>query len=826
MKKNTKKRKSHRISSFFKILILLILIAVITVGSVAGCYLVSVLKKAPPIDPKNYREKLFETSRVYDKDGTLLQRLVKDEYAEFVSIDDIPKDLVNAIVSVEDERFFEHSAVDFKRLAGALYYDLMSGRFDQGGSTITMQLAKNLYTSRVQKIERKLMDIYYAYQIEEELSKEEIIEAYLNSAGFSKGTVGVQAAAKMFFGKNVSELSLAECALIAGVTNLPEYYTPYNRVAISDEDDLSSIQFELVPVDTTDNPNIEKIKEYSEKLLELGRIDKFDYHLIESNQLVPMKAQFNEKSLIRQHKILKNMLKQGMIDQGRYDEAINQKIVLNISSRTQSGISSYYVDTALKETKRILENLGMSKEEADNKIYRGGLNIYTAMDTKIQQTLEEVVQNPRFYPGNEIDVNGDPQPQVGSVIIDNKTHDVVALVGGRGLGGGSLANRATIPRQPGSSIKPIGPYLTAFNHGATAGDVYLDSNLKYVDLPYINYKPSNVGSYVGWTTIRTLLVRSSNVGAYLVSRDIETDFKNRKNRYSTYSQVVNNDKNLKDIIETLRKLGVTTVDDKEDLNYAALSLGGMYRGISPLEMAGAYTIFPNGGKYERPSFVNKIVTNTGETIYERNYDPVEVTDPQNAYILTDILKEVVTSSTGRNARISGQVIAGKTGTTNDKKESWFVGFSPYYTASVLLAKDNHESLGFSSDKAATLFREIMAPIHEGLDKVDYDKPDGIYRKYVNGRYEMFKDDTAPRNVEKLYWGQSDDDEDEDEDKPSKKKSSDENNEESTTRRKSRDENNENSERTRRKSRDDSSDEDSSTTRRRKRQSTSNDNENR
>lgn len=775
MKRNNKKKKAYRISSFFKVLILLILIAIITLGSIAGCYLVSVLKKAPPIEPENYREKLFETSRIYDSNGDLLQRLVKDEYAEFVSYDNIPKDLKNAIVAVEDERFFQHSAVDFKRLAGALYYDLMSGRFDQGGSTITMQLAKNLYTSRVQKIERKLMDIYYAYQIEDALSKEEILEAYLNSAGFSKGTVGVQAASKMFFGKNVSDLTLAECALIAGVTNLPEYYTPYNRVNITDEDDLSSIQFELVPVDTSQNENIDKIIEYSKSLLELGRIDKFDLHLIESNQIVPMKAQFNERSLERQHKILKNMLNQEMIDQGRYDEAMNQPIVLNISNRSQSGISSYFVDTALKETKEILINAGFSKEDAESELYRGGLNIYTSMNTQIQQSLEETVQNTKYYPGNSLDVNGDPQPQVGSVIIDNKTRKVVALVGGRGLGGGSLANRATIPRQPGSAIKPIGPYLTAFNHGATAGDVYLDANLKYVNLPYIQYKPSNVGSYVGWTTIRKLLVRSSNVGAYLVSRDIHTDFKDRKNRNSTYSQHVNNEANLNSIIETLENLGVTTVDKVNDLNYAALSLGGMTRGISPLEIAGAFTVFPNEGQFEKPTFVDKIVTNTGDVIYERKDNLVEVADKRDAYILTNILKEVVTSGTGRNARVKGQVTAGKTGTTNDKKEAWFVGFTPYYTASVLLAKDNHESLGFSSTTAATLFKAIMDPIHEGLDKVDYDKPDGIYRKYVNGRYEMFKDDTSPRNVDKLYWGQEDD---EDEDKKSDDKKKKDNNNDS------------------------------------------------
>lgn len=813
--KKKRKRRHFRISSFFKILFLLIIMVGVSVSAIAATSLVSVLKKAPPVEPKKYRDKLFETSRVYDSNENLLQALVKDEFAEFVSIEKIPDNLKNAVISVEDERFFNHSAVDFKRLLGALYYDIKSGSFDQGGSTITMQLAKNLYTSGSKNIERKLRDIYYAYKIEEDLNKDQILEAYLNSAGFSKGTVGVQAASKTFFGKDVSKLSLAECALIAGITNYPEKYTPYNRVKIESSDNLQELQIEMVPIDPSVNPNDENTLNIAKQLFDMGKIDNFDYRLVESNQLTPMKAQFNPVSLERQHKILKAMLQQGKISKEDFDAAMNETINLNLGVKQKKGISSYYVESALDESIKILESLGYSQEEANAKIYKGGLKIHTVMDTKVQKSLEDTVSNPSLYPRSWVNESGDPQPQIGSVIIENGSNKIVALVGGRGVGGGRNANRALIPRSPGSSIKPIGPYLAAFNHGATAGDVYLDSNLKYVNLPYITYKPTNVGSYRGWQTIRQLLVRSSNVGTYLVSRDINTDFNDRKNKNSVYSQHVNDDKNFYSIMDTLESLGITTVDRVQDIGYS-LSLGGMYRGISPLEMAGAYTVFPNKGIFKKPYMVSKILTNSGEVIYEHKMEEKEVTSPQNAYILTDILKEVVRRGTGTNARVPGMTTAGKTGTTNQKKEAWFVGFTPYYTCSVMLANDRHESLGFSSDKAATVFRHIMTPIHEGLENEDFEKPDGIYRKYVNGYSEMFAENTKPRNVQKLSW-YDDEDEDEDKDKDSsKKKNSSEDNNNDSKRSKKR----------KSKNKDLISDENNSSKKKKRRKAVDNNNENR
>lgn len=760
--KNSKKNKPRgmiKLSGVIKIILLVILAAIIILGSMVTAVVLGIIKKAPVIDPTEYRSQLSETSRIYSNDGKLIESLVSDEFSEFVPYEEMPKDLINAIVAIEDERFFEHNGVDYKRVVGALVHDIKTKSFDQGASTITMQLAKNLYTSFSKSIVRKITDIYYSYQIEQKLTKEQILEAYLNSAGFSKGTVGVQAAAKTFFNKDVSELDLAECALIAGVTNLPEKYTPYNTQNIEDSDDLGNIEVVLLPKNENSKPNSDRIIEISKTLNELGQIDNFELIQIKNDMLMPVKAVFNETSSERQKLVLKKMAERNLITNEDYENALNEKIEIKIGSRRESGISSFYTDVVQKNTIKILMNSGYSKEEATNKLFKGGLKIYTPMDIKMQRTLEEVVSNPKYYYGEFREKNGIIQPQVASVIIDQHTHEVKALVGGRNVSGGRLLNRAVVPRQPGSSIKPISVYLTAFNNGATAGDIYLDA--KMPQNLFGNHSPRNAGNYYqGWTTIRNLLRQSSNVGAFQVARDISADKDAKINQNSTYTKSYDDDESIAKMVETLKSIGVTSIVEKEDnptyndLAYSPLTLGGMTSGISPLEMAGAFTTLSNEGKYADPYVVSKIVSNTGETIYEVNPEEKEITSPENAYILTDMLKDVVSRGTGRNASFAGQEIAGKTGTTNDKKDVWFVGYTPYYTCSVWIGNDKHQKLSFGSTQSAYLWKQIMKTMHEDLDKKEFEKPDGIYTKYVNGRREIFVDGTKPHYTNKLGWYRS------------------------------------------------------------------------
>lgn len=756
--RNNKPRGMIKLSSIIKILLLIVVAAIIILGSLVTSIVLGIFKKAPVIEPSEYRSQLSETSRIYSSDGKLIESLISDQFSEFVPYEDIPKDLVNAIVAIEDERFFEHNGVDYKRVVGAIVHDIKTRSFEQGASTITMQLAKNLYTSFSKSVVRKITDVYYSYQIEQDLSKEQILEAYLNSAGFSKGTVGVQAAAKTFFNKDVSELDLAECALIAGVTNLPEKYTPYNTQEINESDDLGNIEIVLLPKNENSEPNSDEIIRISKNLNELGQIDNFDLIQIQNDMIVPVKAVFNETSQERQRLVLKRMLNQGLINQEDYDRALNEKIEINIGSRKESGISSFYTDVVQKNAIKILTKSGYSQEEATNKLFNGGLKIYTPMDINMQRTLEEVVSNPRYYYGGFTDKNGIIQPQVASVIIDQKTHEVKALVGGRNVSGGRLLNRALVPRQPGSSIKPISVYLTALNNGATAGDVYLDQKMPE---RLFGHSPRNAGNYYqGWTTIRNLLRQSSNVGAYQVARDISADKDAKINRNSTYSKAYNDEESINKMVETLKSIGISTIVEKDqnptwnDMDYAPLTLGGMSYGISPFEMAGAFTAISNGGKYANPYVITKIESNTGEVIYQVDPKEKEVTSPQNAYILTDMLKDVVRRGTGRNASFPGQEVAGKTGTTNDKKDVWFVGYTPYYTCSVWIGNDKNQKLAFGSTQSAYLWKQIMKSVHQDLDRKEFEEPEGIYTKYSGGRREIFAEGTKPHYTNKYGFYKS------------------------------------------------------------------------
>ncbi|WP_138160137.1 transglycosylase domain-containing protein [Peptoniphilus catoniae] len=764
MNRNKKRgrRKFLRLSSFFKILLILALSALITLGTFVSTSMLSILKKAPRIDAENYRALIHETSSVYDDKENLIQTLVLNEFSQYVTLDKIPKNLKNAVIAIEDERFYQHDAVDFKRILGALVSNLKAGRIVQGGSTISMQLAKNLYTSSNQSIERKLTDIYYAYEMESKLSKDQILEAYMNSAGFSKGTVGVQAAAKTFFNKNVSDLSLAECALVAGITNRPEKYSPYIREAITGEDNIESIQFELVPT-SGESPSEETLA-ISSKLKELGRIDSFDLKLVESGTLVPMKAVFNEKSKERQKLILKKMKEQNYISNEEYEAALIEPINIVLSPREEKGLSSFFVDEVKEEAISILESLGYSNEEANTKLYTGGFQIYSSMSLDLQKHMEEVVNNDKLFPRSRTDENGIKQPQVGAVLMDPHTGQVKALIGGRGIAGNSNFNRATSPRSPGSSIKPISVYMTAFRNGATAADVYLDAPLPK---SIFKYTPTNVGSYVGWTNIRNLIVRSSNVGAYLVARDIGVDYNMASNKNYPYSKAVDEPKAMKMIMENLEDIGVTSLVWPEDNPVtndqipSSMALGGMTKGISPLEMAGAYTPLANEGVYQKPSFIDKITNSSGEVIYERSGKGKKILSPQNAFILTNILEDVVKKGTGTNANFPKMSIAGKTGTTNQKKEAWFVGYTPYYLCSVFIGNDLHEPMPFMSSVAASLWKEFMKPIHKDLEDKEFPQPEtGLYRKYVGGRYEYFVEGTKPHYLNKYSFVESkDDDED-------------------------------------------------------------------
>lgn len=788
MRQNSRHKKQAKKGVGFlgvlKIFILLVCLALVAVLGLLATYTVTLLKDAPKISPKHYREILSETSGVYDKDDNLVERLVQNEYLEFVPLEKIPQHMQDAAIAIEDERFFKHSGVDFRRVGGALVHDLKTRSLDQGASTITMQLAKNLYTSHDKDFARKLRDVYYAYQIETALTKPEILEGYLNSASYSKGTVGVQAASKTFFNKDVSELSVAEAALIAGITQYPTKYTPYNVVPITEEDDLSTVELDLVPQKQPHEPTDQEA-EWAQYFLDQEKIDVYDYAQILSGEYVMAKAVFNPTSKTRQKMVLDKMVALNLITVAQYEEALNEPINIKLGTRKTKGLSSYYIDAVKDEVLEILKAQGHNGEEANRLLYNGGLHISTSLDLDMQHKLEDVVSQNRYFSGNHKDKHGLPQPQVGSVIMDQSTGQVRALIGGRGIAGANILNRAKNPRQPGSSIKPISVYMTALNNGITAGDAYNDVPIsKGARFPYA---PKNSTGYQGYTTVRNLVVKSSNVGAYKVGRSIGK----------------NDDDSWNKIFENLENIGVTSlVSPKEDPKYndfnpSALTLGGMKYGISPLEMAGGFAAIANQGRYIKPSFVDSIQTNVGGEIYKNEQTSKEVMSEQNAYILTSILEDVVRRGTGTYANLSGFHEAGKTGTTNRKRDSWFVGYTPYYTCSVWIGNDDNTPLWDYSRMAARLWRAIMTNVHEGLDDKDFEEPEGIYHKYLPGAgyTELFAEGTAPKNSKLLHRRKrkkpapKKDEDNNNNNKKSSKDNDNNNNKQSSSRRRSDDNNN-------------------------------------
>ncbi len=659
------------------VILTLLLILFIT-GIIVGCTFAVYINQYldPEIDESLLAVGQSLTSKVYYYDyedreyrvGEAVeiedQRLYGAQNNIWVSYTDIPENLVDAFVSIEDHRFWEHNGVDWYRTAGAVVNFVTSYTGRYGGSTITQQFIKNFTMENDVTIQRKVQEILRALNLEKKKEKTEIMEMYLNTIFLSQNCNGVQAAAYTYFGKDVSELSLIECAAIACITNAPTKYDPVI------------------------NPD-------------------------------------NNKE--RRNTVLDMMLKYEYITKEEYDEAYDKDLELNYKGRavtTSNTSNSWYTDAVIDDViDALVEEYGFTKEYASNLVWTGGLQIYTLMDPEVQKTLEEAYENENTFPK----ANNAIQPQSAMVVIDPKTGDVLGLVGARGeKTSNRVLNRAThTTRSPGSSIKPLSTYGPALEYnlityGSVFDDVPVTFNVKEYTEKEVEKLPKDENGetvypdptpypknlpyvYNGLTTVHDALRRSVNTVSVRILDEvgIENSFDFVKNKLHMDSFIEYAEVNGKIL---------------SDKTVSALAMGGMTYGVTVLEMTAAYQIYANNGVYNKPRMWDKVVDSQGNVILENKPESEVVMSEQNASIMVKMLEDVVKSGTAADITLKNKVsTAGKTGTTNDDYDRWFVGFTPYYVSGIWFGYDTPQSLyNIPSSPTTKPWDNIMTKLHEDI----------------------------------------------------------------------------------------------------------------
>ena len=783
-------RKAH--VSLLRV-IFLSLLAILVIGACAGLgAFKGLLDSAPDIDDVNIVP-VGEATFVYDANGNQLQKLTAPNSNRMpVTLDKIPKDLQNAVVAIEDERFYEHNGIDIRGILRAGAKGILNGgNFSEGASTITQQLLKNnVFTgwtneSTVQRFTRKIQEQYLALQLEKHTSKKVILENYLNTINLGNGNYGVQAAAQDYFGKDVSELTLSECTVIAGISQNPTRFNP----AVNPEENTK-----------------------------------------------------------RRVMVLDHMLDQEYISKEQYDECLADNVYERIQQVAQqqqeeeNKVYSYFIDELTEQVvKDLQEQRGYTESQAYNALYSGGLRIYTTQDPIIQQICDEEYANPNNFPaGSQVLLdyrltvkhpNGEqenyskemlqdyfiqnenqnftllfnsqedaqahvdaykasiladgsqvvaevanfiPQPQSSICIIDQYTGYVKAIVGGRGQKSSSLTlNRATNTlRQPGSTFKPLATFAAALNEGGmTLADTFEDTPYKYKDgTPLYNYDHA----YHGTVSIRTAIQESYNIPTVKAMEKITPALG----------------------VEYLKKFGFTSILDTQteipagsgdyfsDVNLPT-ALGGITKGVSNLELTAAYAAIANNGTYIKPVFYTKILDSEGNVIIDNTPEKTTVIKPSTAYLLTSAMEDVVKKGTGKRLKLNNMPVAGKTGTTDNYKNLWFAGYTPYYTCAVWAGYDDNTVLpsGTARTYQQTLWRTIMQRIHNDLPSKEFEMPSTVEKASICTKTgllatyscksvtEYFDTETLPKKYCNGHFfnffnqGNNSDDEDDEEPKP-------------------------------------------------------------
>ncbi len=633
------------IVTFFKALGTVALILMVS-GMMFACVFAYYVKTCltPNLDLSLEDFKLNESSTIWYRDGggewRELVNLSGKEKRVWVNYEDIPWYMEKALVAIEDKRFYDHKGVDWYRTFGAFIEMFARMETSYGGSTITQQLIKNLTGENEVTIQRKLTEIFGALELEKKYDKQEIMEWYLNAVYFGEGCYGVQTAAQTYFGKDVSDLSMAECAAIVGITNLPTYYDPF----------------------------------YNE-----------------------------ENNKTRQETILREMYEQGFIDYAQYEQSVNEELNFKRSPNqnyTQE-IMSYYTEMVIDDvTTDLMKLKGISRDTARTLLYNGGYQIYCCLDTSVQAAVDAV-----YTDLNQIPYTGSAQ-QLQSAIVVMSPYDgrILAICGGVGEKSINFGlNRATgTYRSPGSSIKPIASYGPAVDLGLITPDT-LVSDSQGISLKGTSWFPMNDDRQnYGVVTIYSALQYSLNtVAAQIVD-------KLPMGPQTSY-----------DYLTT--RLGVTSLVPA-DCDYAPMSLGQLTNGISVREMCQAYCAFVNDGVFTYGRSYAMVTDSGGNVVIDNMPNTIQAFKANTAHVMTYMMQNGVENGTGSEAALWTVPVAGKTGTSGDYKDRWFVGCTPYYVAAVWTGFDIPEVIHLGGNPAAQLWRKVMAPVHEGLEYVAFPYP--------------------------------------------------------------------------------------------------------
>lgn len=711
---------------FLRISIISILAALI-IASYGGYGLVlGVIDNAPEINFNNIEPETF-ASTIYDNKGKEVYKLVGSNANRIsVPLSSIPENLKNAFIAIEDERFYSHEGIDIKGIVRVSVAGIANGSLRQGASTITQQLLKNIVFSggnestTADKLQRKIQEQYLAVQLEKNVSKEVILENYLNTINLGQNTLGVQAASQRYFDKDVSKLTLSECAVIAGITKNPSSLNPIS---------------------------------------------------------------YPENNANRREDVLNKMLELNMITQKEYDKALSDNVYKRIQkvnkkkTKISNTVTSYFTDAVIDQVlKDLQKELGYTEAQATNLVYRGGLSIYTTQDKKMQKICDTVINDSSLYPfateyaltyrltitdkdgkitnydehsleayfkksnstfdllfssekeaenyanlfrkyvlkkGCTVDgevINTALQPQISFVLMDHSTGEIKALVGGRGNKTASRTlNRATSSvRQPGSTFKVLSAYLPAIDAGGmTLATVQDDAEFYYpgTGKRVKNWYGSN---YRGLSTLREGIKDSMNVITVKTLADITPQVG----------------------FDYLKKLGFTTLvgDTSLPANDVNLStaLGGLTHGVTNIEATAAYASIANTGKYNRPILYTKILDHDGNVLIEKKPKQKQVMKTSTAFLLTSAMQDVVRKGTGTLAKLTttSMPVAGKTGTTTKNVDVWFIGYTPYYTAGIWGGYDNNKQQSNTSYHKI-IWRKVMEQIHSELPVKEFPQPSSI-----------------------------------------------------------------------------------------------------